>query len=132
MTATRVGPNASFLQKAVGVSHEPPRRLPKGEPATLAPGDILWLCQAHYPLRLIERLPGPFFQARPLGGDYPTGGPSGMSSIDTIGSGVGEPVAEASTQPLPVGVAGAGASVFESSLGVADVEVDNEMHSSDV
>ena len=123
VTATRVGPNASFVQKAVGGTHEPPCSLAMGAPAALAPGDLLWLCAAHYPLRLIERLPGPFFQARPMGGGgdytYPTDPTGGGASMRSLGSSVGEPVAEASTQPLPA-------------VGVEDVDMDNATHSSDV
>lgn len=107
VSATRLGPNASFVQKARGNTHEPPQTLPKGKPATLGPGDILWLCQSHYPLRLIERLPGPFFQARPSPRLLPS-----------------EPVDEASMQPQPVGVAGAGASYFESAVEMQQVEVE--------
>ena len=106
VSATRLGPNAAYLQRATGVTHAPPHALPKGEPAALEPGDILWLCRAHYALRLIERLPGPFFQARPM-----TGGGAQASSVGG-GSSVGAPVAEASTEAQPVGVAGAGASDF--------------------
>lgn len=55
VSVLRRGPNPSFLQRlrANGAGHALPERLEKDAPTTMAAGDVLWLCRAHAPLRLV-------------------------------------------------------------------------------
>ena len=58
VSATPLGPNPSFLQRAKGDTHTAPAQLARGTQVLVLPGDVLWLCRGRYALRLIERLPG--------------------------------------------------------------------------
>ena len=54
VAVTRFGPNPSYLQRLVDGELGEPVFLPKGEPAPMAPGDIVWLGKDKCPLRLLE------------------------------------------------------------------------------